>query len=181
MSDLEDANDSFPDEDLSDLEDHVREITTAALDDRITTLLPAEPICVAASTTVHEAVGRMLAARQACVLVVDGERRLVGIFTERDVLTRVVGRDLKVRETLLEAVMTRDPEALSAQSRIAYALNRLSVAGYRTVPIVDEDGRPIGVVTVTDIVRWLADLFAEAVLNLRPGDAVKRPSEIDAG
>jgi CBS domain-containing protein len=182
MSDLENTEESFPDEEeLIELEDHVREVSTAALDDRITTLLPAEPICVPATTTVHEAVGRMLAARQACVLVVDDQRRLVGIFTERDVLTRVVGRDLNVRETPLHAVMTREPEALSAQSRIAYALNRLSVAGYRTVPIVDDDGRPIGVVTVTDIVRWLADLFAEAVLNLRPGDAVKRPSEIDAG
>jgi CBS domain-containing protein len=57
----------------------------------------------------------------------------------------------------------------------------MSVAGYRTIPLVDGDGRPIGVVTVSDVVRWLAGQFPETVLNLRPGDALKRPHEVDAG
>jgi hypothetical protein len=46
---------------------------------------------------------------------------------------------------------------------------------------VDAETRPIGVVTVTDFIRWLVDLFPEAVLNIRPGDAIKRPHEVDAG
>jgi CBS domain-containing protein len=57
----------------------------------------------------------------------------------------------------------------------------MSVAGYRTIPLVDAEGRPIGVVTVSDVVRWLAGLFPEAVLNLRPGDVLKHPHEVDAG
>jgi CBS domain-containing protein len=57
----------------------------------------------------------------------------------------------------------------------------MSVAGYRTVPLVDVAGRPLGVVTVSDVIRWLAGLFPEAVLNLPPGDALKRPHEMDAG
>ncbi|PYM09256.1 MAG: hypothetical protein DMD82_00785 [Candidatus Rokuibacteriota bacterium] len=77
--------------------------------------------------------------------------------------------------------MTRDPEALSPRDRVAYALNRMSVAGYRTIPLIDADKRPIGVATVTDFIRWLVDLFPEAVLNIRPGDEIKRPHEVDAG
>ena len=57
----------------------------------------------------------------------------------------------------------------------------MSVAGYRTVPIVDEVGRPVGVVTGSDVIRWLADLFPEEVLNLPPGDRIKNPEQIDAG
>ncbi|PYN15521.1 MAG: CBS domain-containing protein [Candidatus Rokuibacteriota bacterium] len=129
----------------------------------------------------HDAVAAMLAKRQAGVLVIDADGRLTGIFTERDVLTRVVGRDLDTRLTPLGAVMTRNPEAVSPRDRIAYALNRMSVAGYRTIPVVDAETRPIGVVTVTDFIRWLVDLFPEAVLNIRPGDAIKRPHEVDAG
>ncbi len=57
----------------------------------------------------------------------------------------------------------------------------MSVAGYRTIPLVDEVQRPIGIVTVHDFIKWLAHLFPEAVLNLRPGDVIKRPLEVDAG
>jgi CBS domain-containing protein len=169
------------DRDPIGIEDEIQEIRGALVNDTIRTLEPAEPICVRETTTVHDAVAAMLARRQAGVLVVDGGGRLIGIFTERDVLTRVVGGDLDVRRTELRAVMTPSPEALSARDRVAYALNRMSVAGYRTIPLVDPDQRPIGVVTVTDFIRWLANLFPEAVLNLRPGDALKRPQEIDAG
>jgi CBS domain-containing protein len=54
-------------------------------------------------------------------------------------------------------------------------------AGYRTVPLVDAERRPIGIVTVSDVVKWLAEIFPEAVLNLRPGDEIKRPLQVDAG
>ena len=57
----------------------------------------------------------------------------------------------------------------------------MSAAGYRTIPLVDADGRPVGIVTVGHFMRWMADLFPEAMLNQRPGDALKRPSEADAG
>jgi len=140
-----------------------------------------DTICLAEVATVHEAVQTMLARRQAGVLVTDAMGRLTGIFTERDVLTRVVGKDLDARRTALAGVMTRNPEALTARDRVAYAVNRMSVAGYRTIPLVDLEGRPIGVVTVSDVIRWLANLFPEAVLNLRPGDAIKRPQDVDAG
>lgn len=149
--------------------------------DTIAVLSPAEPICLPDSATVQEAVHLMLARRQAGVLVIDSAGRLVGIFTERDVLTRVVGGDRDARCTPLAAVMTRNPEALTARDRVAYAVHCMSVAGYRTIPLVDAEGRPIGIVTVGDVVRWLANLFPEAVLNLRPGDTLKNPQDVDAG
>jgi CBS domain-containing protein len=55
------------------------------------------------------------------------------------------------------------------------------VAGYRTVPLVDDERRPVGIATATDVIRWLAGLFPEAILNLAPGDAMKRPGEVDSG
>jgi CBS domain-containing protein len=130
---------------------------------------------------VQEAIERMLAGRQTGVLVVDAAGRLVGIFTERDVLTRVAGQGRDARRTSLAEVMTRDPEALGPGARVAYAVHSMSVAGYRTVPLVDGEGRPIGVVTVSDVIRWLAGLFPEAVLNLPPGGVLKNPQQMDAG
>lgn len=169
------------DDEAAEIESELREIRGALFDDTIAALSPADPICLRESATVNEAVQSMLAWRQAGVLVVDGDGRLTGIFTERDVLTRVVGRNLDAKATPLTAVMTPNPEALTSSQRVAYAIHCMSVAGYRTVPLVDAERRPVGVVTVTDVIRWLANLFPEAVLNLAPGDALKHPGEIDAG
>jgi CBS domain-containing protein len=171
----------FEDIDRDTVEGELQEIRGALLNDRIAVLGPAEPVCLREEATVQEAIERMLARRQAGVLVVDADGRLTGIFTERDVLTRVAGQGRDPRQTPLGAVMTRDPEALSPGDRIAYAVHSMSVAGYRTVPLVDAQRRPLGVVTVSDVIRWLADLFPEAVLNLPPGDVLKRPHQIDAG
>jgi CBS domain-containing protein len=167
--------------DMAEVEDELHEIKGALLDDTLAVLSPAEPVCLPATATVHEAIDRMLARRQAGVLVVDGAGKLIGIFTERDVLTRVAGRHLDPGLATLAEVMTRDPEALGVRDRVAYALHSMSVAGYRTIPLVDGERRPVGVITVTDIIRWLAEMFPEAILNLRPGDALKRPDDVDAG
>ena len=156
-------------------------ISGEVLDATVATLSPAEPICLRAHDTVHDAVQAMLDRRQAGVLVVDDDGHLAGIFTERDVLTRVVGGELDPRRTMLREVMTPKPEALTTEDRVAYAVYCMSVAGYRTVPLVDAEGRPVGVVTAGDVLRWLADLFPETVLNMRPGDRIKRAGEIDMG
>jgi len=171
----------FDDIDAGTVEGELAEIRGALFNDTITMLGPAEPICLRETATVAEAIERMLARRQAGVLVVDAEGRLIGIFTERDVLTRVAGRGRDARQTRLAEVMTRDPEALGVNDRVAYAVHSMSVAGYRTVPLVDADRKPIGVATVNDVIRWLAGLFPEAVLNLPPGDVLKRPHQMDAG
>src|SRR2546423_1101150 len=99
-------------------------------------LEPAEPICLRETARVAEAIARMLERRQAGVLIVDDAGRLTGIFTERDVLTRVAGAARDATRTALREVMTPDPEALSVTDRIAYAVHSMSVAGYRTVPLV---------------------------------------------
>jgi CBS domain-containing protein len=171
----------FDDEFAQDVEDEIREVRGAMLNDTIAVLGPTDPICLRETATVFEAVQAMLSRHQAGVMVVDVRGRLTGIFTERDVLTRVVGQGHDVHDIPLSAVMTPNPEALTAEQRVAYAVHCMSVAGYRTVPLVDRDGRPEGVVTVSDVIRWLAGLFPEAVLNLAPGDAVKNPGNIDAG
>jgi CBS domain-containing protein len=171
----------FDDIDPSMVESELHEIRGALLNDTIAVLGPAEPVCLRETATVQEAIERMLAHRQAGVLVIDADGRLAGIFTERDVLTRVAGPGRDPRHIELGAVMTRDPEALGPGDRVAYAVHSMSVAGYRTVPLVDAERRPLGVVTVSDVIRWLAGLFPEAVLNLPPAGALKHPHEMDAG
>ena len=143
---------------------------------------PVDPVLLRESTTVEEVVQRMVEASQAAVLVVDAGGRLTGIFTERDLLTRVIGRGLDPRAAALSDVMTHNPEVLSSTDRVAYAVHCMSVAGYRTVPLVDAQHKPIGIVTVSNVIRWLANLFPATVINLPPGgDRLKRPGQVESG
>lgn len=169
------------DEYSESLETEFRTLEDALLSHQVKLLAPSEPIRLGPDSSVEEGLARMVDNRRAAVVIVDGEGRLVGIFTERDFLTRVARPGRDPRRTKLGEVMTSDPEVLAPEDRICYAVNRMHLAGYRTVPLVDAGRRPIGIVTVNDVVGWLAEIFPEAVLNLRPGDKVKRPQQMESG
>jgi CBS domain-containing protein len=131
----------------------------------LATLRPA--ICVPPTMTVRAAIDRMNHDGVGCVLVED-RGRLIGIFTERDVLTKIVGTSMDLERSTVDSLMTRDPEALSPDDRVSYALNKMSVGGFRHIPLVDDDGRPIGVVSMRNVVDYIVDLFGTEVLNLPP-------------
>lgn len=171
----------YPDEDFEGLEREFHKLEEALLSDAVRLLAPSEPIRLTADASVDEAIAKMIDGRRAGVVIVDEQGKLRGIFTERDVLMRVIREKRDPARTRLGDVMTSDPEALRSDDRICYAVNRMHGGGFRTVPVVDDEQRPIGIVTVNDILRWLADIFPEAILNLRPGDKLRRPSEIDSG
>jgi CBS domain-containing protein len=135
---------------------------------KLPTLRP--PVCVSPSTSVGEAVAAMNDSRTGCVLVTDAER-LVGVFTERDVLTKIVGRAVDIDATPVSQVMTPDPECLTLDDGVSFALNMMSVGGFRHIPLVDALQRPTGVVAMRDIVDFIVDLFPSEVLNLPPSPA----------
>jgi CBS domain-containing protein len=141
---------------------------TAVLHLSIRELATLKPvICVSPGTSVRTAIGRMNAQNVGCVLV-EEDGRLTGIFTERDVLTKIVGTNLDIDRTSVNAVMTPDPESLRLDDRLSYALNKMSVGGFRHIPLVDDDGHPVGAVSMRNVVDYMVDLFPAEVLNLPP-------------
>jgi CBS domain-containing protein len=171
----------FDDEYSEALETDFRKLQGALLEDTVRLLAPSQPLRFMPDHSVARAIDAMVQNRRAAVVVVDDTERLIGIFTERDVLTRVLGAGRAGRDTLLRDVMTPDPEALRSDDRICHAINRMHAGGFRSLPIVDERHRAIGIITINDVVRWLAEIFPEAVLNQRPGDRLKNATQIDAG
>lgn len=108
---------------------------------------------VPSSATVGDAVQVMNAHKVGAVLVMDGDR-LTGIFTERDVLYRVVAAGLTPATTPLDQVMTRNPKVLPADATVADALAFISEKRCRHLPLID-NGRLIGLISQGDITRWL--------------------------
>ena len=124
-------------------------------------------LTVASTESVDAVISKLNAARIGCALVVD-HGVLVGIFTERDVLQRIAGESVDTAALPVCEVMTANPDSLPHDSTIAFALNIMSVEGYRHIPLVAEDGAPVGVVGMRDIINWMVDVFPERVLNVPP-------------
>lgn len=156
------------------------EVRGAILGDPLRVIEPAEPILCTRDTSVREAIRLIRSSRehQGAVCVVDEAGALVGMFTERDIMNRVVGADLDVANTRLEEVMTVDPVALGADDKIADALHIMAVRGFRNIPIV-KDGRPIGIVFTRHFVRFIVSLFPEGTINRTVGDKLKNPELVN--
>ena len=134
--------------------------------------LPVRPAIVfPADATVTDAMRAMQREHRGCVIVTDDgtqNAKLVGIFTERDVLFRIVDRGRNPQDLPLSEVMTTEPEALPLEASLAWVLNKMAVGGFRHVPVVDEKDRPAFVISVRDVVEFLVDFFPNDVLNLPP-------------
>ena len=118
--------------------------------------------------------------QRGCMMVTGsgrGDSRLSGIFTGRDVRRRVIDGGRNPATLTLAEIMTPDPECLSDEASVAWALNKMEVGGFRHVPVVDDAGRPRLVVSVRAIVGFLVSAFPEEVLNLPPEFGVARYRE----
>lgn len=142
------------------------------------TILPArKPLVLSRHDSVTEAVRAMKSERRGVVLVTeDGgpATPVVGIFSERDVLLRIVDGGRNPAVLPLADVMTPDPECLHDDQTIAEVLNLMSVGGFRHVPVVDDGGRPVFVVSVKDVVQFMVEAFPREVLNLGGGHQRQR-------
>lgn len=104
-------------------------------------------------TRVLDAVEHMNDRRVGSLVVLD-DHRIVGIFTERDVLVRVVSRGLDPRSTLVGTVMTGDPITVRSDATIANALETITVQRCRHLPVVDAAGLE-GLVSIGDLTSWM--------------------------
>lgn len=127
-----------------------------------------KPLILPPDASATDAIRAMQGEHRGCVLVTpDGSSAtpLVGIFTERDVLFRIVDRGRNPVTLPLSEVMTADPEHLRVDHTIAAVLHMMSVGGFRHVPVVDAKGCPSCVISVRDVVEFLVESFPRVVLN----------------
>lgn len=115
--------------------------------------------------TVTAAVQEMNRHKVGSVLVLEGER-LVGIFTERDVLSRVVGAGLDPKATPLAQVMTREPLTVPSDTTIEQVMALFTDKRFRHMPVVD-NGRLVGVISIGDILRRMVDMHRHEAEQLK--------------
>jgi CBS domain-containing protein len=142
----------------------------------VSRLHPTPPLRVRPSQTVAEAINLMRHERVGCVLVCEGEH-IVGIFTERDLLRRVLATGRPMTAAVSE-YMTRDPVVVHRKEPIGAAIRRMEEGGYRHLPVVDEENHAVGMLSVKRIVHYLVEHFPATVYNLPPhSDVVQQERE----
>ena len=133
--------------------------------DTVSEAHPAEPCCVEPQATVREVFDALRGRNTGSALVCrDGV--LVGVFTERDALKLIsAGGEF---DAPIESVMTRSPVTVRASDTLGAAIAKMSAGGYRRLPLVDDAGRPVGLVKVSGILRFLVEHFPKVVYTLPP-------------
>ena len=124
------------------------------------------PVLVPPGTPLSKLIPLMQAKKRGCAII-ENKGHIVGIFTERDLVTRVV-EPQKPLSTVIDEVMTPNPAYLKLTSSIAQAVLLMSQKGYRHIPLVDEEGLIKGFISVRDILDYLAEHFPYEVYNLPP-------------
>lgn len=107
-------------------------------------------VSIATKATAAEAARLMKAHHTSAVLVTDRKHLLVGICTERDLVVDVMAAGLDPEQTDVEDIMTRNPITIGPEKPFCHALHRMYEGGFRHVPVVDDVGRPLGILAARD-------------------------------
>ncbi len=134
--------------------------------DSISRLQPAPPHAIEVHEPVQKAIEIMRRVRSGCLLVTRGGA-LVGIFTDRDLLTRILA-PARPLSTPMEECMTANPVAVQPKDSVQTAIGRMESGGYRHLPVVEDDHRPVGILSARRVVHYLVEHFPALVYNHPP-------------
>ena len=116
----------------------------------ISTIIAGQSVVTASKETTVRAACSLMAQKKIGALLVVENNRIAGIFTERDALNKVLAGNLDPDKTSLSQVMVANPQTIRADKPLGYALQFMVDGGFRHVPVVDENGAPVGMVTARD-------------------------------
>lgn len=160
-------NSEFDDAYERGMEGSAEKLPTTMFEERVRVLVNRQrPILVSPETTVRQTIEIMNQAGIGSALI-GSEKQLLGIFSERDVMTRVV-LSPAVLEQPVSSLMTANPECLPGDAQVSDAINLMISGGFRRVPVLDAWGKAIGVLSMRNCMQYIADQFPEAILNAAP-------------
>jgi len=130
-------------------------------------LSPRPHARVGVDDAMWKVVAEMTTKGRGAVLVED-DGALVGIFTERDLLNRIDYSDALWSHVVVRDVMTPHPMVIRPDDSLSEAVRRLTQGHRRHLPIVDDRGRVLGLISIRDILTHIAERFPEDMMNLPP-------------
>jgi CBS domain-containing protein len=139
------------------------DLEKSLMEDPVGRAIPSQPFHQAtAETTVGDVIALMAEHGIASLVIVDGENKPIGIFSERDVLNRVSDNFAAIAEEPIKGYMTPNPVVVHDNGKPARVVNLMSEGLFRHVPLVDADGKLTGVIGARRVIAYLQQFFSEA-------------------
>jgi CBS domain-containing protein len=135
--------------------EYADDLERAIADESVAVMKTTPVFTVTVDTTVQEAMQSMARYSIASILVIDGDSKLLGIFSERDVLNKVADRFDQIKDESVSQVMTAAPMHVYVTDSPGKAMNLMATAGFRHVPILDADDKVVGVVGPRRVTHFL--------------------------
>jgi len=135
------------------------------------TVTPSEPVSIAVRKMTESEIG-------ALPVIENG--KLVGIFSERDVLHRIVDQGLNPDKTPVSQVMTASPKSIASSQNVAEAMKIMSKGRFRHLPVVDGD-IVVGMISIRDAMQWVIGGQQEIINNMIGAVRMVPPSQRRAG
>lgn len=132
---------------------------------RIKELLHGPLVSVEPNTTVVDAVLRMNKSKVGATLVVGSDGMIQGIFTERDVLTKVIANQLDIKTTLISRVMTGNVLTINQNETVDKALLIMNDRHIRNLPVVDDTQRPVGILSILDAIQAAMQSLVDGIIS----------------
>ena len=135
--------------------------------DSLSTLTQGKFVVLNEQATLRDAIDSIQKYHIGCILL-EKDKKITGIFTERDIVQNIVGNRHNLEKECVSDYMTKSPDVLHLKDPIAFALNKMISGGYRHIPIVDKNEKPVGLISMQDIINHLGDYFFDDIVNLPP-------------
>ena len=141
------------------------ETSRHARTDKVSLMQTEDYVCIEPTTPLTEAIEAMKKDEGGCAIVCENEQ-VVGIFTERDLLTKIVGADVDLRSPVSQW-MSPVVSTLTREATIGDAVGMMNEKSFRNIPLV-KDGRLVGSISVFDVIAYLAESYPKETMNLPP-------------
>ena len=142
------------------------EASRKARADSVSLMETDDYVCIEPGTPLFKAVQVMKQDEGGCAIVCAADRSVVGIFTERDLLNKIVGQDVDENSPVSDW-MSPIVETLTPEATIGDAVTIMNDKGYRNIPLV-KDGKLVGSISVFDVISYLAESYPKTTMNLPP-------------
>jgi CBS domain-containing protein len=136
-------------------------VEAGVMSDTVRAINLKPPVSISVHALLGDALQLMADREIGALLVLDDQQKLAGILTERDYLMKVVGLLPDFPRQPLRPIMTPNPETVGADDTVAFVLQKMDVGGYRHLPVIDQ-GRPVGIISVRDVIRHITRLCKDA-------------------
>jgi CBS domain-containing protein len=137
-----------------------------ARQDKVSSMETDDYVCLAPDASLSEAIEAMKQDEGGCAIVCAADGSVVGIFTERDLLTKIVGQEVDLSAPV-SRWMSPVVATVTSDATVGDVVSIMNDKGYRNVPLV-KDGKLVGSVSVFDVIGYLAESYPQTTMNLPP-------------